>query len=76
MCYRSNCRGAWGAQSDKPPTLDFGSSHDLRVMDGALHQASGSAQSLLKILLPSSSAPPPIQAINQSIFFFKRYLHC
>ena len=26
-------RGAWGAQSVKHPTLDFGSGHDLRVRE-------------------------------------------
>lgn len=27
-----NCRGAWGAQSVKQPTLDFTSGHDLSVL--------------------------------------------
>jgi len=51
LVKRENPRGAWVAQSVEPPTLDFGSGHDLRVVS--------SAGSLLGILSPSPSASHP-----------------
>ena len=35
--YRRDCWGAWVAQSVKPLTLDFGSSHDLTVRGFETH---------------------------------------
>ena len=48
-------RGTWVAQSVKRPTLDFSSSHDLRIL--GLSPAAGSRWSLLKILSLSPSPP-------------------
>ena len=55
--------GAWVAQSDKRPTLDFSSGHDLTVGERFVRSspASGSSltvRSLLGILSTSLSAPP------------------
>ena len=50
------------AQSDKHPTLDFGSGHDLKVvrsspMSGSTLSMAGAAGDSLS---PSFSAPPPL----------------
>ena len=61
-------RGIWMAQSVEHPTLDFGSGHDLWVVDRAPWQAWHSLGSLLEILSPFPSAPFPVRAHSFSLF--------
>ena len=55
MTIQIPCSDVWVAQSLKHPTVDLDSGHDLGSWDWALC----SVGSLLGILSPSSSAPPP-----------------
>ena len=50
-------RGAWGAQSVKCPTLDFGSGQDLTV---CADLCTDSIEAAWDSLSPSLSAPPPL----------------
>jgi len=47
------------AQLVKPPTLGFGSGHDVRVVGSSPKMGSCWVWCLLKILSPSFSLPPP-----------------
>ena len=55
--------GIWVAQSVKPPTLDFGSGHDLAVWFMSL---SPCGACLGFSLPPSLSAPLPVSAQNKT----------
>jgi len=60
------------AQSVERPTLDFGSDHDLRVLESS--PASGSALSV-ESACPSPSTPPPARTLSLSNkYIFKKYL--
>ena len=57
----SHSGGTWVVHLGQRPTPDFGSGHDLRAVGSS--PASGSAltaRSLLGILSPAPSAPPPL----------------
>ena len=61
-------RGTWVAQSVKRLTLDFGSGHDLRILDGGLHWALRSGGVCLRILLLLLPLPLPlIHALSLSL---------
>ena len=59
--HLKNYRDAWVAPSVKHLTPDFGSGHDLTVCEFEPHVGlcADSTQSLLGILSPLFSAPPP-----------------
>ena len=67
-------RGAWRAQSVKPPTFDFGSAHDLTVYEfkPCIKVHANSTEPAWDALSPSLSASPPLMhALSLSLSLSK-----
>ena len=64
------------AQWVKQMTLDFGSGHDLRVLEWSPTWALCSVGSQIENFSPSPSPPPPAYALSSKlkyIYIFKKY---